>query len=106
VAKFAILAAVLGEEPVPGAAWALLALLLLAGLAAIIALGRVGVRVFWSEERTAPRVRLLEFAPVAALLAACMALTIAAGPAMRYVEQAAAALHAPAAYIDEVLRRP
>jgi len=106
VAKFAILAAVLGEEPVPGAAWALLALLLLAGLAAIIALGRVGVRVFWSEERTAPRVRLLEFAPVAALLAACMALTIAAGPAMRYVEQAAAALHAPAGYIDEVLRRP
>ncbi len=106
VAKFAILAAVMGEDPVPGAAWALLALLLLAGLAAIIALGRVGVRVFWSEERTAPRVRLLEFAPVAALLAACMALTIAAGPAMRYVEQAAAALHAPAGYIDEVLRRP
>jgi multicomponent K+:H+ antiporter subunit D len=106
VAKFAILAAVLAEDPVPPAAWALLALLLLAGLAAIIALGRVGVRVFWSEERTAPRVRLIEIAPVAALLAACMALTIAAGPAMRYVEQAAAALHAPAGYIGEVLRRP
>ena len=46
----------------------------------------------------------VEIAPVAALLAACVALTVAAGPAMRYTQQAAEALHAPADYINEVLR--
>jgi multicomponent K+:H+ antiporter subunit D len=107
VAKFALLAALLEADPVPGAVWALLALLVLSGLAAVIGLGRAGVRVFWmAEERSTPRVRLIEIAPVAALLAACIALTIAAGPAMHYAHKAAQSLHAPAAYVDEVLRRP
>ena len=105
LAKFALLGALLAGDPVPGATWAFLALLLLSGLAAIIGLGRAGIRIFWaSEERSLPRVRLIEIAPVAALLAACVALTVAAGPAMRYTQQAAEALHAPADYINEVLR--
>jgi hypothetical protein len=33
-----------------------------------------------------------------------MALTAAAGPALRYTQEAARALHAPDAYIEEVLR--
>ena len=42
-----------------------------------------------------PRVRVVEIAPVAMLLALCFALTVAAGPAMRYLGAAAQALHAP-----------
>jgi multicomponent K+:H+ antiporter subunit D len=106
IAKFAMLDALLDAGPVPGAVWTLLALLLASGLVGVISLGRAGVRVFWGEERSIPRVRVIEMAPVAALLAACIALTIAAGPAMRYVHQAAEALHAPAGYIEEVLRAP
>ena len=73
-------------------------------LASIIAMTRAGVRIFWaSEELSVPRVRVIEMAPIAALLALCLALTAAAGPAMRYLQDAAHALHAPASYIDSVL---
>ena len=106
VAKFAILAALLQADPVPAAAWALLSLLIVSGLAAVIGLGRVGVRVFWSEGRSIPRVQAIEMIPVGALLAACIALTLAAGPAMRYAHGAARALHSPSGYIEEVLRSP
>jgi multicomponent K+:H+ antiporter subunit D len=107
VGKFAILAALLAPGHVPAVVWIFLALLLISGLAAVISLGRAGVRIFWaSEGRSVPRVRVIEMAPVVALLAACFALTIAAGPAMRYTQQAAHALHSPGGYIDEVLRAP
>jgi multicomponent K+:H+ antiporter subunit D len=107
VAKLALLAAVLEPQPVAWPAWTLLALLTLSGLASIIALARAGVRIFWAaEERTVPRVRVIEIAPVAGLLAACVALTLAAGPATRYLQDAAHALHAPQSYVDSVLARP
>ena len=107
VAKFALLAALLAPGPVPAAVWALLALVLASGLAAIIGFARAGIGVFWpSQARSIPRVRVIEIAPVAALLAACIALTAAAGPALRYTEEAARALHSPGAYIQEVLRAP
>ncbi len=107
VAKFAILGALLQADPVPALAWVLLALLVLSGLAAVVALGRSGVRIFWaSEERALPRIRLVEMAPVAALLAACLALTVAAGPAMRYAHEAAQALHAPRDYLRQVIPGP
>jgi multicomponent K+:H+ antiporter subunit D len=48
-------------------------------------------------------VRLIEMAPVAVLLALCLALTAAAGPAMQYLQDTAQALHAPRAYIERVL---
>jgi multicomponent K+:H+ antiporter subunit D len=44
-------------------------------------------------------------APVAALIALLLGLTVAAGPAMRYLQEAAHALHAPHGYIDTVLGR-
>jgi multicomponent K+:H+ antiporter subunit D len=107
VAKFALLAALLDADPVPGTAWGMLALLVLSGLAAVIALGRAGVRIFWaSEGSTVPRVRVIEIVPVAALLILCIALTVVAGPAMRYMQHAAEALHGPGPYIEEVLSRP
>ncbi len=106
VAKFAILAALLDADP-GGPAWAFLALLLLSGLAGVIGLGRAGIRIFWaSEGHTIPRVGPIEIAPVAALLAACIALTVVAGPALRYADAAARELHDPQEYVRQILGGP
>ena len=107
LAKFSMMAGVLGTPGVPAAAWLLLGLVILSGLAAVIALARAGVRIFWADSgRIAPRVRLIEIMPVAGLIAACLALTVLAGPAMNYLHQAGEALNPPANYIREVVRSP
>jgi multicomponent K+:H+ antiporter subunit D len=106
IGKFALLSAVLGPDPVPASAWVLLVLLIAAGFAAIISAGRAGVQIFWgSEKRSVPRVRVIELAPVVVLLALSAALTVQAGPAMRYLDDTANGLHAPRGYIDDVLGR-
>jgi multicomponent K+:H+ antiporter subunit D len=106
VGKFALLGALLAPAPVPGVAWAMLVLLLLSGIAVVVAMGRAGVRRFWaSPEATVPRVRVIEMAPVALLLALCAALTVEANPVMRYFGEAAEALHASRGYVDSVLSR-
>ena len=103
VAKFALLAAVLEPEPIAWPAWTLLALLTFSGLVSVVAMTRAGIRIFWTaEHHTVPRVRVVEMAPVAALLVTCVSLTVAAGPAMRYLHDAARALHTPQAYIESV----
>ena len=79
----------------------------MSGLAAIITMSRIGIRIFWaSQERSVPRVRVIEMAPVVLLLTLCVALTLQAGPAMRYLQNTADSLHAPRAYIDHVLSPP
>jgi multicomponent K+:H+ antiporter subunit D len=73
-------------------------------LAAIIALTRMGMRLFWSVVgRTTPRLRVIEAAPVALLIVACVALTMLADPVMTYMEAASQVLIAPQTYIDAVL---
>ncbi|KAB2767235.1 monovalent cation/H+ antiporter subunit D [Ochrobactrum sp. WV_118_8] len=115
IAKFLILAAVFnGDSPTPQlampvspASWALVALLLLSGLSALIAMTRTGIRTFWASlEGNVPRVLVREVVPIAGLLAICLALTIAAGPAMRYMDETARSLHNPASYISSVLNAP
>lgn len=106
IAKFALLTAAL--NPPTGAAsaasWALLPVLILSGLAALIAMTRAGIRVFWaSPDRTVPRVRLIEMAPVAVLLLLCAIQTVQAGPIMRFMQATAKSLHAPQDYIRGVL---
>jgi multicomponent K+:H+ antiporter subunit D len=106
IGKFALLATALNANAaaVPASGWALLAVLILSGLAAIIAMTRVGIRAFWaSPDRAVPHVRLIEIAPVAALLLLCAAQTVQAGPIMRYVQATAQSLHAPGDYIRGVL---
>jgi multicomponent K+:H+ antiporter subunit D len=106
IAKFALLAALLDADPISAPAWSLLVLLTVSGLAATIATARAGIRIFWaSAERSVPRVAVIEMAPIALLLALCAALTVQAGPAMRYLHDTAQALHAPRDYIEEVLAR-
>jgi multicomponent K+:H+ antiporter subunit D len=106
LAKFAILAPLLapgGEAPSP-VDWAVVAALVLSGLATVVAMVRAGLDVFWVAPAGAPqRVSILEFMPVALLLGLCALLTVAAGPALDYATAAAEALHAPAAYLRGVV---
>ncbi|WP_312305813.1 monovalent cation/H+ antiporter subunit D [Pulveribacter sp.] len=113
VGKFAMLTALLNPLGLgssagvrPGAAgWALLALLIGTGLLSLMALTRAGIRHFWTtSERLAPRLHVLEGLPVAALLSACVALTLGAEPVMRFTQAAANSLHAPDTYIRAVLQ--
>src|SRR5690606_32833267 len=75
VGKFAVLAAAVGAAPEIGggpAVWLLCAAVLLSGLTAVIALSRVGMRLFWGAARITPRLRVIEAAPVALLVMVCM----------------------------------
>lgn len=112
VGKFAMLTAVLnplgmgasaGYQPGwPG--WSFLALLIACGLLALIALTRVGIRHFWAaHDRAAPQLRLVEGLPIAGLLLACVLLTVAAEPVLRYTQATADALHSPGTYIRAVM---
>ena len=83
--------------------WIYLAATLATGLFALIALTRVGMRAFWIGERASPMASPLELAPLMALLGLAAALTIWAGPALRYTGDAALALHAPRHYIERSL---
>ena len=104
IGKFVLLDALLGGQLVSPMAWVLLALILISSVTAIIGMGRAGVRRFWaSPEQREPRVRVIEMAPIVLLLALCAALTIEAAPVMRYLNDAAQALHAPRDYIERVL---
>jgi multicomponent K+:H+ antiporter subunit D len=104
--KFAMLDALFARHPVSVTSWTMLALLIGSGFATVIGIGRAGVRRFWaSPDVRAPRVRVVELAPIILLLALCAALTVQAGASMRYLNEAARALHAPAGYITDVLGR-
>jgi multicomponent K+:H+ antiporter subunit D len=82
----------------------LVALLLSSGFAAVIAMSRAGIRIFWLPlETTPPRVRLIEIAPILGLLLLSGILTVQARPVVRFIEAAAESLHAPDAYIHGVL---
>lgn len=107
VAKFSLLSAAVtaaNESAQPADAWILVAAVLASGLAGIVAFGRAGIRVFWSaDERTTPRLRVIEAGPVAVLILLCVALAAGAGPVSAYLDDAARSLDQPAQYIDAVL---
>ncbi|WP_085694277.1 MULTISPECIES: monovalent cation/H+ antiporter subunit D [unclassified Pseudomonas] len=91
-------------EPVSPAAWSLLALLILSGLASLMAFSRLGIQRFWSpEERPSPVLRKLECTPILLLLGLSIALTFKAEPLLRYTEAAADALNNPQQYVMAVL---
>lgn len=116
VGKLALLSAMIAPTgpqgadgiAVPGLTWVFFALLILSGLAAMIAMVRAGIRTFWApvEGVAVPRVRIVEIAPVAFLLMLCVAMSIQGGPLMRYMDATARSLHAPGAYIENVLGAP
>ena len=112
VGKFAMLTALLNplglgvppEQPLGSAGWLLLALLIGSGLLALIALTRAGILHFWATyDRAAPQLRIMEGLPIALLLGACVALTLQAGPVMRYMQATAETLHQPGRYVQAVM---
>jgi multicomponent K+:H+ antiporter subunit D len=109
VAKFIMLNAMFqsGGTSADATTWTLLAVLLLSGLAVMIALMRAGIRVFWVPiESTVPTVRFLEMLPIVVLLFLCVALTVKAGPVTRFMQDTATSLHAPQTYVKDVLSAP
>jgi multicomponent K+:H+ antiporter subunit D len=114
IAKFAMLTGMLNAGPsaianevIAPSAWVLAALLLLSGLAALIAMTRTGITTFWARmESAVPRVRLIEVIPVAVLLLCCLALSVGSGPTMRYMEATVRALQDPRIYARSVLTAP
>jgi len=109
LAKVAMLGAVLGggalaESSLPGAIWMFMALVMVSGLAAMLALARAGIRHLWAASgRGAPQVRVVEGLPIALLVAAGVTAAIAAGPAMRFAGDTAASIHDATGYIEAVL---
>ena len=107
VAKFTLLSVVLETAPVVGArnaGWVLAVAVLATGIASVVALTRIGMRLFWSPaQRRTPRLHVLEAAPVAFLVLVCLVLTAASGPAMRFFDATARSLHDPQTYIETVL---
>ncbi len=106
VAKVAMLSAVLAMPPGTGPAGAgsvLFGLQIVSGLLAVIALSRIGLRVFWSpEQRPPPELKVAESLPVVALLGLCVALVVGGESTLRYMRATAATLHDPHQYIDAV----
>jgi multicomponent K+:H+ antiporter subunit D len=105
VAKFALLSALLqpGAAVAP-AAWLYMALMILAGLFALIALSRTGIRFFWTPVgRAAPRLRLFEFTPIALLLLLGVSMTVHAEGLLRYAKATSQMLYQPRGYIEAVL---
>jgi multicomponent K+:H+ antiporter subunit D len=110
VGKISLIHSLLGDGEtgsVSGVAWVLIALLMLSGFAAIIALLRFGVRTFWAIGRPVPpRLQLSEAAPVGMLLAITLGMTVSAGPAFDYLGRVSDDLHQTGRYIDAVLSEP
>ena len=72
-----------------------------------IALGRIGIRAFWVPvRREPPRLRVIEVLPIAGLLALTVAITVQAGPVMRYLDDAALALRVGDDYTRSLLSAP
>ena len=107
VAKLSLLSAAVSaatESAPPLDAWLLVAAVLLSGLAGLIGLGRAGIRVFWaSDDRSTPRLRVIEAGPVAVLILLCVGLAAGAGPVSAYLDDAARSLDHPKSYIDAVM---
>ena len=103
IGKFALLAAV----PADQAAW-LWPVILLTSLVVLIALASAGSQLFWREGGEAPApgrvppLRPVEVGAATMLLALGVLLSVFAGPALRYAQDAGAQLLAPASYIGHV----
>ncbi|MDF9757743.1 multicomponent K+:H+ antiporter subunit D [Pseudomonas hunanensis] len=92
------------EQPLGVAGWTLVTLLVLSGMASLIAFGRVGIQRFWKpEERPSPVLRRYECVPIVILLGLCIFLSLKAEPLLRYTQDTAASLSTPEAYVKAVM---
>lgn len=83
---------------------AFVAMILISGMCAIIAMMRLGVRIFWSTSHsTSPRLQVSEASPILVLLALCVVLTVLAGSVRGYTDRAGKDLFLGNHYIEQVL---
>lgn len=91
------------QEPVSTAAWLMLALVIAAGFAALVALSRTGIRMFWTpRDRPAAQLKVLECLPIGLLLTLCLLISFRAEPLARYLQAAASELKDPHGYVQAV----
>lgn len=108
VAKFAIIDGLLGlEDRIAAPIWWLIGLIILSGLATLIATTRAGIDLLWApSDRPQPVLRVAEAVPVGILLAICLGLMVFAGPTMRYMERTGMSLQDRQGYVTAVLTAP
>jgi multicomponent K+:H+ antiporter subunit D len=113
IAKFALISNLLQQHWLGGGGivsvqgWILLFVILISGLATVVAVTRAGMRSFWTyTERELPVIRGVELGAVALLLVLCVALTVKAGPVMRFMEATAHGLELGRPYIGAVQTQP
>jgi multicomponent K+:H+ antiporter subunit D len=107
MAKFAILSSVFNPQGFgfSAPAFALTGLLLVSGLAAMIALVRTGIQTFWGPiDEEGSRAALVELAPVIGLIGVTLYMAAQANSVMGYMEATARALAEPSLYVETVLR--
>ena len=91
------------QEPVSTAAWVMLALVIAAGFAALVALSRTGIRMFWTpRDRPAAQLKVLECLPIGLVLTLCLLISFRAEPLARYLQAAASELKDPHGYVQAV----
>ena len=91
------------QEPVSTAAWVMLALVIMSGFAALVALSRTGIRMFWTpRDRPAAQLKVLECLPIGLLLTLCLLISFRAEPLVRYLQAAASELKDPHGYVQAV----
>ena len=105
LAKFAMISSAINAAETPSAAtWWFTGAIVMSGLLVLVSMVRNGINIFWTSVPDGSlRIRPLELAPIVGLLALCVLLAAAAGPAMAFMMETASYLHAPAAYIGAVL---
>src|SRR5690606_8646919 len=107
IAKFALLSTAFQsarDSGIEGPVWAFCIAVVATGFAGVIALTRMGTRLFWTSiGRRTPRLHVFEAAPVAFLMLLCLLLSAASGPVMGFLEATAQSLHEPSTYIRTVL---
>ena len=91
------------QEPVSTAAWVMLALVIMSGFAALVALSRTGIRMFWTpRDRPAAQLKVLECLPIGLLLTLCLLISFRAEPLARYLQATASELKDPHGYVQAV----
>jgi len=101
IAKFALIDALFSHVVIAPSHWIMIALIILSGLATMISMTRAGIDLLWTPGEDSPsRLSLIEVTPIGLLLAVCLALMLAAGPVMDFMQDTASALYEPAGYID------
>lgn len=112
VAKFSLFHAMLLKSAgMPGGVsatvWLQIGLIVLSGLAAIIALMRLGVRTFWASGVVAPPpLKVSEALPISALVLLCVLLAWQAGTVFDYLGRTVDGLTRSGQYSERVLGEP